>query len=651
MAITDLKGTTWYVPSGWTATAGYGIFEIDFDTDSEYGTLTSQTSIEIGRMAIGAVEDKIQIEPYGREYTPSMYFTLTITGGTDVTNSKLIQWLTTYGTQLTIDDLTDTAWYIPEGWEATAGYGSFSVNGTYGGVKLIGIGIGHDGEEAGEPASNVINCNAVNYHPDDALVLTFTGGTDVKNPALIAWLSTYGTQLKVTDLTNTTWTVNAGWEAEAGYGEFNVDYITKEGEGEPDTSCKKFLIGYDYNEYDDYYTTSNNVVCVTNDYRCFSDSSSYQFSLTFTGGTDIKNPALIAWFSKYSELQETYTISGKWEFHTIDSELTEKVFYQTVDFVAFYGEYNLAFSVIQMTDYPKLLFDDIVIWNDYVWNYLSVVVDFGSTPQVVSKDFYDWITTNTIKQEETPTITDLTGYTVTVPAGWSVTAGYGLFNIHANITNTNPDVLDFNYVLGLGYAYFDDYDWSATSANIISVGSSIMIRPSTSFTIEFLGGTDVSKPDLIQWLVDNNAIFTKEGEEETPDTPETPTSQGEIYYKGELVATLVEGETIVLHTKDFKFLGDIVIKNVGEVEEEEPTLISFTIDGTTYQAEEGMTWGDWVVDSQYNTGNFAVQSTGWISNDNGIQHVTDYSSLLPVSSSTEIVANEIYSNRHLGGGV
>ena len=30
------------------------------------------------------------------------------------------------------------------------------------------------------------------------------------------------------------------------------------------------------------------------------------------------------------------------------------------------------------------------------------------------------------------------------------------------------------------------------------------------------------------------------------------------------------------------------------------TLISFTIDGTAYQAEEGMTWGNWV-DSSYNT--------------------------------------------------
>lgn len=36
-----------------------------------------------------------------------------------------------------------------------------------------------------------------------------------------------------------------------------------------------------------------------------------------------------------------------------------------------------------------------------------------------------------------------------------------------------------------------------------------------------------------------------------------------------------------------------------------PTLISFTIDGTSYQAEEGMTWAEWV-DSEYSTVGFEV---------------------------------------------
>ena len=40
------------------------------------------------------------------------------------------------------------------------------------------------------------------------------------------------------------------------------------------------------------------------------------------------------------------------------------------------------------------------------------------------------------------------------------------------------------------------------------------------------------------------------------------------------------------------------------------TLITFTIDGTEYQAEEGMTWEQWV-DSEYNSGIFIKHIDGF----------------------------------------
>ena len=43
-------------------------------------------------------------------------------------------------------------------------------------------------------------------------------------------------------------------------------------------------------------------------------------------------------------------------------------------------------------------------------------------------------------------------------------------------------------------------------------------------------------------------------------------------------------------------------------------LISFTIDGTSYQAKDGMTWEQWV-DSDYNTGKFYIYSTGEVLTD------------------------------------
>jgi len=47
------------------------------------------------------------------------------------------------------------------------------------------------------------------------------------------------------------------------------------------------------------------------------------------------------------------------------------------------------------------------------------------------------------------------------------------------------------------------------------------------------------------------------------------------------------------------------------VEEEEPTLISFTVWRTTFKAEEGMTFGEWV-SSEYNTTKYYVITNNFI---------------------------------------
>lgn len=50
-------------------------------------------------------------------------------------------------------------------------------------------------------------------------------------------------------------------------------------------------------------------------------------------------------------------------------------------------------------------------------------------------------------------------------------------------------------------------------------------------------------------------------------------------------------------------------------------LISFTIEGTTYQAEEGMTYAQWV-DSKYNTGGFTATAQGFLVDANGAAYGT-----------------------------
>ena len=55
--------------------------------------------------------------------------------------------------------------------------------------------------------------------------------------------------------------------------------------------------------------------------------------------------------------------------------------------------------------------------------------------------------------------------------------------------------------------------------------------------------------------------------------------------------------------------GDDLIATVTPVLYVEPTLITFTINGIEYQAEEGMTWSEWV-ESSYNTGSNLFYKSG-----------------------------------------
>lgn len=67
-------------------------------------------------------------------------------------------------------------------------------------------------------------------------------------------------------------------------------------------------------------------------------------------------------------------------------------------------------------------------------------------------------------------------------------------------------------------------------------------------------------------------------------------------------------------------------------------LIAFTIDGTSYQAEEGMTWQQWV-DSNYNTGGFYIDSEGIAARS---IHIVDSSGINFIDPQDAIIANYSY---------
>lgn len=83
------------------------------------------------------------------------------------------------------------------------------------------------------------------------------------------------------------------------------------------------------------------------------------------------------------------------------------------------------------------------------------------------------------------------------------------------------------------------------------------------------------------------------------------------------------------------------------------TLISFTIDGTAYQAEEGMTWQEWV-NSSYNTYGCTIEGSSVKGKGNNGSptyiYINQNSSLTLVSSTDSIIKNATYEDVAGAGG-
>ena len=76
------------------------------------------------------------------------------------------------------------------------------------------------------------------------------------------------------------------------------------------------------------------------------------------------------------------------------------------------------------------------------------------------------------------------------------------------------------------------------------------------------------------------------------------------------------------------------------------TLITFNINSKSYQAEEGMTWEDWV-NSSYNTDEFVVENDNSIVDKTHDQMVIDSNSNV-VYATTAIVAGYNYTTQTSG---
>jgi hypothetical protein len=118
----------------------------------------------------------------------------------------------------------------------------------------------------------------------------------------------------------------------------------------------------------------------------------------------------------------------------------------------------------------------------------------------------------------------------------------------------------------------------------------------------------------------------------------------EVLTESEMNALLTSGEVGGV----YKYMGETTdtYENgaLYVLEEETENLISFTIDGTSYQAEKGMTWAEWC-DSSYNTGGFSYLGDRRVLASNGWYLMADgslvYSSYVIVSDYAYMTADPL----------
>lgn len=786
--VESLTNTTWYVPSGWYIEVGKGKFNVEGNfthcITSDFATAESFKFAGIDFNVSNAYSMQIYYAD-NADFTSSSigngrYLMFSFTGGTDVANPDLISWLTTYGTQLKVTDLTNTTWHIYQDFSCPNPV-IYSINGiyqSYNSFNEFRIGYYYYNNAFGTSVNDIcfvgdtVSCIPNDFSGSSHLVVTFTGGTDATNPALIAWLSKYG-ELQaeetptITDLTGYTVTVPAGWNGSI------LDDLFYDVSGTVNGQSFIYIEGAG----SDYI---NFLPMPDEDYLVMTPSSG--FVVSFNGGTETDSEYLIQFFVENNATFEktetqtltiinsnnpsetaTFTMPKGYTFEQfIGSEYdtsgglfsvgadNERVRYDGILLTA--GDpYILVTETASGTFYydgaaaetPELT--TLTIWgsDDYVIKTYNVPVGItfeelanskyndgafsvvgdaykeayynglgmsmkmvgGNSPVAIgiyashiANDVVDGVTYQyygTKAEEETPTITDLTGTNWYVQSGWEVEAGYGgaAFIVDGEIKTTNGVNTLFTN-LWLGASPNNQTLVENTIAHRYNTSSTIHEFTNTEgFVIYITGGEDATDPDLIAWFSDRGKLLTCElsgtwvfNEElteppcwfeqkinwssvEDPDkwrgsmisitsdaigkfltfhflynnsapsyqfatdtlsggwsetngsyvrkisfgpTPQSASKwfydwftanavkqEVQIWYNGILLATIEEGQTVILHTNGKKAITDIVIENAVV----HSSRISFTINDTTYYAEEGMTWAEWV-ESEYNTGGF-----------------------------------------------
>ena len=129
---------------------------------------------------------------------------------------------------------------------------------------------------------------------------------------------------------------------------------------------------------------------------------------------------------------------------------------------------------------------------------------------------------------------------------------------------------------------------SSDSEVIFVVNDMLLEAPKDTTWEEFVSNESLNTPGFT--IVEDNVYLGDskviDSETNLPVTPDMPIDSNIKY-------------------KDESYIGDSD-NGSDSGSDDSATLITFTIDWTTYQAEEGMTWARWVNDTRYNTDGYQI---------------------------------------------
>lgn len=286
-------------------------------------------------------------------------------------------------------------------------------------------------------------------------------------------------------------------------------------------------------------------------------------------------------------------------------------------------------------------------------------IDFGDELQVVSEVFYNWLTENATQPTTTITyngnvIASLeAGQTATLPCAGkkmkgdivTVYEGHGVVSTtHALYNSVKLPVIPQS-ILSLKtywmilyrmasneyYLYGSTNPWYFYSTNahpstVDNAGDKCYryLATANGWSLNSNSYNDYINLGSINQVLWSNHNMPNGSETATEiyfeKSDPAPVIEGyisdgtplKINYNGVVIATLEEGQTATIPCAGKKMKSDVVVSIVED--SGGATLITFTIEGIEYQAEEGMTWEQWCA-SEYNTNVYTIDSSN--------SHVTD----------------------------